>query len=89
MTVKPAAACMVWVLVTMVTARGPSTAEGDTETVATREVADRTCVDETVTPAPKVGVVRPATNCTFDDPSIRTGTAVAPRLAVVVCGSVI
>ncbi len=73
----------------MLTVRAPSTADGDTETVATRDVADSTCVDVTVTPAPKVGVVRPATNSTFDEPSIRTGMELAPRLAVDVCGSVI
>ena len=88
-TVKAPASNAVCVLVTMLMVRGPSDVVEETEIVAMRDVGDTTCVELTVIPAPKVGVVRPATNWTLADPSIRTATCCAPRTALLACGSVI
>ncbi len=77
----------VCVLLMTATARGPTAAVGATETFATKLVADSTVVEFTVTPAPKVARVLPATNAVFGDPVIRTLMLLAPTAAELTSGN--
>ena len=89
-TVKPAGSRAVCVLVTTLTARGPSAVVADMRHGRDERRRRRApAVEPTVIPAPKVGVVRPATNWTFEEPVIRTATCWAPRAALFISGSVI
>ena len=69
------------------TARVPTVAVDETETFATRLVADTTVVALTVTPAPKVARVPPATKAVLAEPAIRTLRLLAPSCAEVTSGS--
>ncbi len=69
-----------------ITSRSPIAALPDTETLATRLLADCTVVECTVTPAPNVARVVPCVNRELGDPVTRTDTFAAPGAALATSG---